>query len=228
MGREVKRVPLDFNHPLNKVWSGYINPYYKECPDPLCEAGNTSDAMWLSNIVHLLLIAGEEGARGRLHPWLAELPLRPKNPPTPRMAELTAGLAGRSPGRPFGHDCLDRWEATNKIIAAAGLDRDAWAICPTCKGSGIDPETEAKYEAWERTEPPVGEGWQLWETVSEGSPISPVFQDAETLAQWMVGGALHTEEQRKKYDQALRFINVGWAPSAISDATGFHEGWEAV
>jgi hypothetical protein len=27
MGRELKRVPLDFDCPLNKVWKGYINPF---------------------------------------------------------------------------------------------------------------------------------------------------------------------------------------------------------
>jgi len=27
MGREVKRVPLDFDYPVNMVWKGYINPY---------------------------------------------------------------------------------------------------------------------------------------------------------------------------------------------------------
>ena len=27
MGREIKRVPLDFNWPLNMQWKGYMNPY---------------------------------------------------------------------------------------------------------------------------------------------------------------------------------------------------------
>lgn len=34
----------------------------------------------------------------------------------------------------------------------------------------------------ERREPPSGEGWQVWETVSEGSPVTPVFPTAESLA----------------------------------------------
>lgn len=35
MGREVKRVPLNFDWPLNKVWAGYRNPYWEaqECED---------------------------------------------------------------------------------------------------------------------------------------------------------------------------------------------------
>lgn len=31
MGREVKRVPLDFDAPLDKVWKGYINPHGDSC-----------------------------------------------------------------------------------------------------------------------------------------------------------------------------------------------------
>ena len=38
MGRELKRVEPNFNWPLDKVWKGFINPYYefnKDCP--FCE-----------------------------------------------------------------------------------------------------------------------------------------------------------------------------------------------
>jgi hypothetical protein len=30
MGRTLKRVPIDFNWPLNKIWGGYLNPYYSQ------------------------------------------------------------------------------------------------------------------------------------------------------------------------------------------------------
>lgn len=33
-------------------------------------------------------------------------------------------------------------------------------------------------------EPPKGDGWQLWQTVSDG-PISPVFATPEALIDWM-------------------------------------------
>ena len=32
--------------------------------------------------------------------------------------------------------------------------------------------------------PPAGEGYQLWETTSEGSPVSPVFATLDELCQW--------------------------------------------
>ena len=33
-------------------------------------------------------------------------------------------------------------------------------------------------------EPPEGDGYQLWENTSEGSPISPVFDSLDKLCEW--------------------------------------------
>lgn len=43
---------------------------------------------------------------------------------------------------------------------------------------------EQLYEEWKDYEPPVGPGFQLWETVSEGSPCSPVFATFDELCEW--------------------------------------------
>ena len=37
MGRELKRVPLDFQWEINKLWCGYINPHKAhECKECIC------------------------------------------------------------------------------------------------------------------------------------------------------------------------------------------------
>lgn len=59
-------------------------------------------------------------------------------------------------------------------------------------------------------EPPDGDGWQLWETVSEGSPISPVFTDRDAFAAWLV------ENERAHPKAAEAFIDYGWAPSMVA------------
>lgn len=100
------------------------------------------------------------------------------------MAQLTTGLAGRKMSF-FGHDGIDRWTATKKVQEAASLPED-WGVCRTCGGDAIDPAVKEAYKAWEPVNPPSGEGWQIWETVSEGSPITPVFATAEELADWCV------------------------------------------
>ena len=44
--------------------------------------------------------------------------------------------------------------------------------CPICSMDKIDP--------------PEGEGYQCWETCSEGSPISPVFLTLDGLLDWLM------------------------------------------
>lgn len=143
--RELKRVPLDFDWPLHKLWNGYLNPHYKSCQ--ACDGcGNALAMEYLNNIVHLLMVAGSNSTQKRIHPWLAALPMAPSAPPSPDMAELTTGLAERAPSV-FGHDSCDRWSACQKIIAAAGLDPEKWGICQTCNGDGLEQASKDLYEA---------------------------------------------------------------------------------
>lgn len=251
MGREIKRVPLDFEWPRAKVWRGYLTPdSLKEAPcpaGPQCVHGVTPARAWVAEIAHLaLMLDDDRHAQQRqrpLHPYFDSLPkpwatgenlfsvmrghATPAPRPSPDIAEFGAGLAGRETS-PLGHDAIDRWRATDKLIVAAGLDPERWGICPECDGDGsveAYPGQRADRETWEPTEPPTGDGWQLWETVSDGSPISPVFADAEGLAQWLTtedscGGSTRP----MTIEQARGFVGVGWAPSFIVDAGGVHEG----
>lgn len=77
----------------------------------------------------------------------------------------------------------DRWDAYRAIKKAAKVKK-SWGRCPACKGHGETPESRKKANRWKPKEPPKGSGWQLWETTSEGSPVSPVFKTAEELASW--------------------------------------------
>lgn len=206
MSRQLKRVPLDFAWPLEKVWEGYLNPHYRECG--ACDGrGATAASKRLREIVSLLMISGEDSLRGRNHPYFTGANFDGRVVPSPDMAELSGGLAGRPPRDPFGHDSIDAWEAQKKIVAAAGLP-ETWGTCPVCGGDGIDPAARDAYEAWQKTEPPTGEGYQLWETVSEGSPVSPVFADVEAFVRYLRSEG-HSEAS------ARRFVTTGWAPSGV-------------
>lgn len=126
MGREVKRVPLDFDWPMEKIWEGYLRDNV-QCPD--CKASE-------------------------LH-------------------------------------------STNQ--------------CTTCHGDGMvcDP-----------IEPPAGEGWQVWENVSEGSPVTPVFETSEKLATYLytVGDVWcqkRPDERPPSPQAASQFIRDGSRPSFV-------------
>lgn len=76
---------------------------------------------------------------------------------------------------------------------------------------------------------PESLGYCMYEEVSEGTPISPVFATPEELAHWLAdhnasafGGTTAT------YEQWLRVCKGGWAPSAVMDARGLRSGVEAM
>jgi len=48
---------------------------------------------------------------------------------------------------------------------------------------------DSQYVKWTFLEPPKGEGYQLWETTSEGTPQSPVFKTLDELCEWCADNA---------------------------------------
>jgi hypothetical protein len=59
-------------------------------------------------------------------------------------------------------------------------------------------------------------GWCMYETTSEGTPISPVLETPEALAHWLADtGASAFGGMTATYEQWLRTVQAGWAPSAV-------------
>ena len=139
MGREVKRVPLDFDWPLNKRWYGYV---INKCSDG--DYNLTCD------------------------------------------------------------DC-------RKFAKIKNIKLDK-VKCPDL----------------EILEVPKGEGWQMWETTTEGGPISPVFKTPEKLAQWLVNNNVSTfGNDTATYDQWLKMIKgSGFAVSMVIKGNKIMSGVE--
>ena len=113
MGRKVKRVPIDFGHPIGEIWPGFLNEHYQKCL-------NCDGTSYLP-------------AHRELERWVHELMWRRDN----LLDDVSSGLAGREKMRGLlGHDSIDSWSATKKILAAAGLPED-WGLCPECDGEGV-------------------------------------------------------------------------------------------
>jgi hypothetical protein len=165
-------------------------------------------------------------AAGRLrdftHTWSREDGWQKKEPPAVPTAEQVNEWSLRG----FGHDAINASVAVRARCEREGVD----PTCATCQGHGSAeayPGQRAEAEAWEPTAPPQGEGWQLWETVSEGSPISPVFATAEELAGWMSDPA--RGDRWVPPAAAAKFVADGWAPSFVSTPeTGVVSGVEWV
>lgn len=110
MGRKLKRVPLDFNYPLKRVWYGYFMNSIPTC---------------------------------------------------------------------LSTDEKDYCEQCKKMAEIKGVEIDSCG-CPNYEkyfGEVLD-------KLMELCEVPEGEGLQLWETTSEGSPVSPVFATLDELCAW--------------------------------------------
>lgn len=206
--RDVRRVPLDFDAPLKEVWSGYVMPPEVRLPDcPDCDgSGYSPTARWLQSTFYDHNVRDDVGgwrnklvqtdvdalvAAGRLRHCARREPTE-ANPRTwewvtvPRTAEEVNAGSDDWSGE-CSHDGINC-----HILVESRCERlGAPSGCERCDGNGnigTDEQREA-YENWTGTEPPEGDGWQLWETTSEGSPVSPVFESAKALAAWCEGNA---------------------------------------
>lgn len=242
MGREIKRVALDFDWPLGHVWKGFLNPHYEHAQDcPFCKGSGMNPQTkqidedwydfagtgreWCHNLeeseVEALCMAGRlpefigsghyDKEQGK---WVVWQNGEKVDRPTPELPSPEAVNAWSMTG--FGHDSINRWICVEVRAKRLGV----YGNCDYCHGDGTlwrSPEDKANAESWQSTEPPDGPGYQVWETVSEGSPISPVFKDANDLVCWL------NESEGYSLDAAINFVHgSGWAPSGMfSTATGY-------
>jgi len=291
MGREVKRVALDFSWELNKVWKGFLNPHYSHCHNcKSCngtgyspEAKNMQDE-WYGYVDFDPTSTGSEPFAIN-HPKIWRLATRnatsmlkvsydnfrfPTDEEIKDVEEnhyhaieqeanrlcrvcynnhwshhlsqedvdalwehgrlthdfkekLTAAEVNEWAIGGMNHDSINSWICIEARCEREGVEK----ICSVCNGEGSiweSEEWERKAEEWESEEPPEGPGYQIWETVSEGSPVSPVFEDPEDLARWMVNNDT-TVTKDTTFDQWVEFIeNVKWAPSFIGSSKGIKSG----
>lgn len=264
--RTLKRVPLDFKAPLNKVWKGYINPYSGPYTCESCNGSGVNDATrqisedfydhegfgtrwcydhgfnpngkpaslppwrilgesraWCSKITQDEVQAlvdndrltdftheytpgkgfipkqwstsgfwcpvcktavpqfSEEHCVALCITCAVEMLLLPGN--DKRLHVPTADEVNKWNERGMGHDAINRWI----LIEARAKRLGVYGKCKKCRGKGetrLPRKLKKKYKGWKEYEPPTGTGYQLWETCSEGSPITPVFSSAEELADW--------------------------------------------
>lgn len=101
-----------------------------------------------------------------------------------------------------GHDAINRWILIKTRAKRLGV----FGKCPKCKGRGeikLPRKIKKMYNKWKECEPPTGKGYQLWETTTEGSPISPVFASAEELAKWCAKNATIFGDEKTSYENWL-------------------------
>lgn len=236
MGREIKRVALDFSWPTSMVWKGYISPYRsQECT--VCDSSGfnpetkeIADAWydfrhtgkrWVNQLTQDE--CDELTRQGRLsellpyrchfdkdlEKWMGwvngerievEAPLMP-----------SADVVNRWSRNGLGHDAINRWICVEVRARRLGV----YGKCTVCGGAGeiwFNETIEKLASNWykdERYDPPTGEGWQLWEDTTEGSPVSPVFSTSDGLIQYLVDAG-YSESAAKSF-----VLDQQWVPSGL-------------
>lgn len=210
VNRVLRRVPLDFDWPHGVVWEGFQRRGDLEFPPcPVCAPatgggygrnrhgdcgdGYTAGARAISRTFYCIDVADDwlraqmcwRDKLGRVE--VDRLVERGLLPPGVTVAEVNAANGpGQTPGD-LGLAGTAQHECVLLRCELLGIER----TCAACGGHGDEAtdELRALADAWEPTELPAGVGYQMWETTSEGSPISPVFASADELAGWL---AAHT------------------------------------
>ncbi len=295
MGRELRRVPLDFSWPMNKVWGGFRNTLCSKASRCKHCDGTGSSAeykhlhdLWYGNVPF------QPSDRGSV-PFTADTPAvwafaenNVKRAPSfygalteqnirieaERLSTLWNGMwchhLNEADVQALLEDNGGPWELTRDFVPGEGWkDKEVpvvltaeqvnlWSLqsfghdsgaaytvilaelqrlgqpthCNHCAGEGFfwpSEEDRLAYDNWEPSQPPEGPGYQLWETTSEGSPISPVFAEPEPLARWLSGNRQDTIDHNTSYETWLSFITgPGWAPTLIGASEGLVAGVQGV
>jgi hypothetical protein len=236
----IRRVPLDFDWPLNQVWHGYVLPAnlrLPNCPDCTYGGWQPTGLSPAANVIAETFYALDvpEPVRSRIawHDKITQaevdmllkkgrLPTWVVDPETgeggwrnlPRTA-ADVNAAQHAPGFD-DHDASNRWALVTYRCRRLRINMD----CPTCDGKthvGTAEQVAAK-QAWKPFGPPTGEGWQVWEDVSEGSPISPVFDSAAALIDWLASAA--SAEFSHRYpltrEQAEALVGAGGSIGTVA------------
>ena len=247
MGREIKRVPLDFDWPLGKRWEGFLNPHssaLEECD--VCHCRGTSPAYQeLVNLWHYgnrmgLPIGDWKNKARRVNLTQEEVNYLVDQGGLYDLAWEWVKGEGRKPvlnpnGSRYYPDAAEVSAAAHKsffilmgsdeyIMCRHWLDEAGEPLlCAACAGEGRFFRTrkaQKLYDSWEETPIPEGDGWQVWETVSEGSPVSPVFATPEELIEYLVEGDWadrkygKTPPSRSAVEAFV--LGSGWVPSGVT------------
>lgn len=224
MGRELKRVPLDFDWPMGRVWYGYLNPHAGPKTCSVCGGSGWNEAtrevyrsyydhenFGVTHGYHYYI--GRDGKPAKHPPWKTwgELPWSHNITQDEvqalvdagRLMDFTHTWSQEEGWKPREDGYIPTAEEVNEwswhgmghdginchiLVKTRAKRLGIYGECPVCEGKGEiknpDAAKQKAYEEWAPIEPPVGDGFQLWGTTSEGNPASPVFPSLDELCTW--------------------------------------------
>lgn len=204
MGREVRRVPMDWQHPMEwrQRWDRHTGTSPMTLvPRPLLDDYPGALATWKGEGAQLALREGFE--------W------------TFYSEYCLTGYQDRDETAPTIHP----FDASNGEQVTV-RDADHLHELLTAKHAAGRPDPADYMPGFSGG---TATGWCMYETTSEGTPISPVFETPEELAHWLAdNGASSFGHNTATYEHWLGMVQVGWAPSAVGIGSALISGVEFV
>lgn len=117
----------------------------------------------------------------------------------------TADEVNHWAGQGMGHDGINM----AILVRTRAIRLGVYGSCEHCGGESYlfrDEEHRAAYEGWTKTPVPVGEWWQVWENVTDGSPVTPAFATAEELADHLMEHGDAWSDGKRWSAQAVRSL----------------------
>lgn len=236
MNKQIRHVPLDFDYPLNVVWEGFKNPF--PGPNPCYTCNETG-----YNYTTLKVFNDYGDTQGYGFRWYYRYDSDGR-----KLVEKYPGACRRWMDRITQEEFDEylkiegnryedkkitleeanrvcRWDSWDqrRLVEIRAKRLGVFGLCKYCDGQGsfwLTSLDKDNFENWQPYDPPHGPGWQVWETVSEGSPISPVFPTAEELIQYLVTEIGYTPEEAQSFCKtgftlsAAIIRGVGWVENA--------------
>ena len=117
------------------------------------------------------------------------------------------------------------WQVYEPLMADYLESLKWWRENPQWHEEGEAPPDHRDYMPYWPEE--MRTGWQMYETVTEGTPISPVFATAEELARWLTdNGASAFGNATATYEDWLATCKAGFAVSMVATSDGLMSGVE--
>lgn len=243
MSRELKRVPLDFDYPLNVLWEGYVMP--DDCRASYCYrcdgTGYNAKTKELYNTFFDYEYTGNKWCDKLTQDEVAALVEKDMlwvftRLPISEEQKQECKSKGKE-WLDYNNGVMPLAEEVNKaqteyhsmfsyshinrlvLVEVRAKRLGVWGKCRRCKGEGYyykDKATEQRNKEWERIDPPTGEGYQLWNNCSVGKPLSPVFTTLDDLCAWA--------EHNATTFAYIKTSKENWKEMLSNDCVGHTEG----
>lgn len=173
MSREVRRVPVGWKHPVEH------NPYWLE--QSLTPFGRSRPLSWLraQSDRFIGLMDDYLGRRAEWERELREAKAREGHRWTFGLEYHLTGYQGRDDAEPVVHPLYGWSDDGETETSVECRDADHFYEYLVAEIEGEEPTPEDYMPVFDVPEDELG--WVLYETVSEGTPVTPVFKTPEEL-----------------------------------------------